>query len=290
MSDSVKQILIIGLGLIGSSIAKASKNKGIIVHGFDINESSLSTALEDNIIDSSFDSIESINHKDLVDKIDLIVISVSPKNTQNILNQIKNLWNTNITITETASVKNHLNISSASNIILSHPIAGSHKSGISNIDENLFQNKKTIVCNPNNVNDIHINKLNNFWKHAMQMRVSEMSVKEHDLLFAMTSHLPHLISYALIDSIRLSSKDVEDNAGGGLKEFIRLSGSNAEMWRDIFELNDKNIIKSLASFQLSINNLLELIAKTKEIPEVFSHSELLEKELDEIKKYKEDNL
>ena len=290
MSDSVKQILIIGLGLIGSSIAKASKNKGIIVHGFDINESSLSTALEDNIIDSSFDSIESINHKDLVDKIDLIVISVSPKNTQNILNQIKNLWNTNITITETASVKNHLNISSASNIILSHPIAGSHKSGISSIDENLFQNKKTIVCNPNNVNDIHINKLNNFWKHAMQMRVSEMSVKEHDLLFAMTSHLPHLISYALIDSIRLSSKDVEDNAGGGLKEFIRLSGSNAEMWRDIFELNDKNIIKSLASFQLSINNLLELLAKTKEIPEVFSHSELLEKELDEIKKYKEDNL
>ena len=290
MSDSVKQILIIGLGLIGSSIAKASKNKGIIVHGFDINESSLSTALEDNIIDSSFDSIESINHKDLVDKIDLIVISVSPKNTQNILNQIKNLWNTNITITETASVKNHLNISSASNIILSHPIAGSHKSGISSIDENLFQNKKTIVCNPNNVNDIHVNKLNNFWKHAMQMRVSEMSVKEHDLLFAMTSHLPHLISYALIDSIRLSSKDVEDNAGGGLKEFIRLSGSNAEMWRDIFELNDKNIIKSLASFQLSINNLLELIAKTKEIPEVFSHSELLEKELDEIKKYKEDNL
>ena len=75
-----------------------------------------------------------------------------------------------------------------------------------------------------------------------------------------------------------------------MKEFIRLSGSNAEMWRDIFELNDKNIIKSLASFQLSINNLLELIAKTKEIPEVFSHSELLEKELDEIKKYKEDNL
>ena len=288
MSDSVKQILIIGLGLIGSSIAKASKNKGIIVHGFDINESSLSIALEDNIIDSSFDSIESINNKDLVDKIDLIVISVSPKNTQSILNQIKNLWNTNITITETASVKNHLNISSASNIILSHPIAGSHKSGISSIDENLFQNKKTIVCNPNSVSDIHTNKLNNFWKHAMQMRVSEMSVKEHDLLFAMTSHLPHLISYALIDSIRLSSKDVGDNAGGGLKEFIRLSGSNAEMWRDIFELNDKNIIKSLASFQLSINNLLELIAKTKEIPDVFSHSELLEKELDEIKKYKED--
>jgi prephenate dehydrogenase len=86
----------------------------------------------------------------------------------------------------------------------------------------------------------------------------------------------------------LSSKDVQDNVGGGLKEFIRLSGSNPEMWRDIFELNDKNIIKSLASFQLSINNLLELITKTKELPEIFSHSDLLKKELEDIKKYKED--
>jgi prephenate dehydrogenase len=104
----------------------------------------------------------------------------------------------------------------------------------------------------------------------------------------MTSHLPHLISYALIDSIRLSSTEAGDNAGGGLKEFIRLSGSNPEMWKDIFELNEKNIIKSLASFQLSINNLLELITKIKEIPSTFSHSDMLKSELDEIKKYKED--
>jgi general L-amino acid transport system substrate-binding protein len=68
----------------------------------------------------------------------------------------------------------------------------------------------------------------------------------------------------------------------------RLSGSNPEMWKDIFELNEKNIIKSLASFQLSINNLLELITKIKEIPSSFSHSDILKNELEEIKKYKED--
>ena len=290
MSNSVNEILIIGLGLIGASIAKASKEKGIIVHGYDIKKSVIKTAIEDNVIDQSIDSIEGLNNKSLIDKIDLVIISVSPKATQEIINQIPNLLNTKITITDTSSVKGHLKISSISNFILSHPIAGSDKSGIASLDQNLFENKKTIICNPNNVEDIHLKKLTDFWKYAMQMRVSEMSVKEHDLLFAMTSHLPHLISYALIDSIRLSSKDIKDNAGGGLKEFIRLSGSNAEMWRDIFELNDKNIIKSLAGFQLSINNLLELIAKTKEIPDVFSHSDLLEKELDEIKKYKEDNL
>jgi prephenate dehydrogenase len=156
------------------------------------------------------------------------------------------------------------------------------------VDENLFNGKKTVICNPFNAKKLHLQRLEDFWKFVMQMRVSEMSVKDHDLMFAMTSHLPHLISYALIDSIRLSSKDVQDNVGGGLKEFIRLSGSNPEMWRDIFELNDKNIIKSLASFQLSINNLLELITKTKELPEIFSHSDLLKKELEDIKKYKED--
>ena len=290
MSNSVNEILIIGLGLIGASIAKASKEKGIIVHGYDIKKSVIKTAIEDNVIDQSIDSIEGLNNKSLIDKIDLVIISVSPKATQEIINQIPNLLNTEITITDTSSVKGHLKISSISNFILSHPIAGSDKSGIASLDQSLFENKKTIICNPNNVEDVHLKKLTDFWKYAMQMRVSEMSVKEHDLLFAMTSHLPHLISYALIDSIRLSSKDIKDNAGGGLKEFIRLRGSNAEMWRDIFELNDKNIIKSLAGFQLSINNLLELIAKTKEIPDVFSHSELLEKELDEIKKYKEDNL
>lgn len=288
MSEHIKEILVIGLGLIGASIAKASKNKGLIVHGYDIETESLSRALEKGVIDHSFSSIESINNAQLEKSIDLIIIAVSPKDTKEVIDSIKNLWNTSITITDTASVKNHLKFASVSNIVLSHPIAGSDKSGISNANDSLFSNKKTIICNPFNADAHHVDSLKDFWRHALQMRVSEMTVKEHDVLFAMTSHLPHLISYALIDSIRLSSKDAGDNAGGGLKEFIRLSGSNPKMWRDIFELNDQNIIKSLAGLQISLNNLLELITKTKEIPDVFSHSDLLKDELEEIKKYKED--
>ena len=115
-----------------------------------------------------------------------------------------------------------------------------------------------------------------------------MTVREHDLVFAMTSHLPHLISYALIDSIRLSNNDVGDNAGGGLKEFLRLSGSNPEMWSDIFTINRVDLIKALAGMQVSLNNLLELISETKQIPDVFTHLEFLKNELDEIKSFKED--
>ena len=121
------------------------------------------------------------------------------------------------------------------------------------------------------------------------MNTSIMSVSDHDLIFAMTSHLPHLISYALIDSIRLSNTNVGDNAGGGLKEFLRLSASNPEMWGDIFTLNRVDLIKALAGFQISINNLLELITETKEIPDVFKHLSILKEELDEIKSFKEEN-
>ena len=221
-------------------------------------------------------------------RLSVISTGIGPDNIDIVINELDALWNSDITITDTASVKNHLRFPSSSNIVLSHPIAGSDKSGVEAGVDDLFIGKKNVICNPFNADQFHVDRLKDFWKHALQMRVSEMSVKDHDILFAVTSHLPHLISYALIDSIRLSATNVDDNAGGGLKEFIRLSGSNPEMWSEIFELNGMNIIKSLAGMQLSINNLLELVTKNKEIPSMFSHSEMLKNELEEIKNYKED--
>ena len=219
---------------------------------------------------------------------DLIIIAVPPKQTLEVLNSLNELWNTDTTITDTSSVKNHIQLKDVSNIILSHPIAGSDQSGLSAADANLFQGKKNVLCNPFDSSKEHFDKVDNFWKNALQMRTSLMTVSEHDLVFAMTSHLPHLISYALIDSIRLSNTNVGDNAGGGLKEFLRLSGSNPEMWSDIFTLNRVDLIKALAGMQVSLNNLLELISETKQIPDIFSHLEFLKNELDEIKSFKED--
>ena len=284
MNLNVNSLLIIGLGMIGSSIALSSKSKGIKVYGLDVKKSISDRALKKEIVDEIIESIDDIDSN----KIDLIIISVPPKETLDLINQLEFLWNTNVTITETSSVKNHIKIENISNLILSHPIAGSDKSGLDAADKNLFLNKKNVVCDPFNAERDHLERVEIFWKDALQMRVSHMTVSEHDLIFAMTSHLPHLVSYALIDSIRLSNHDVGDNAGGGLKEFLRLSGSNSEMWRDIFMINRVDLIKALAGMQVSLNNLLELITETKQIPDVFSHLELLNKELDEIKSFKED--
>jgi len=289
MKDNVESILIIGLGMMGASLALASKSKGIKVYGHDSNSLAVESAKNDNFIDESFNSLEEINNKNLSDIIDLIIVCVPPRQTLEVFNNIHELWNTSITITDTSSVKNHIKVGEVDNIILSHPIAGSDRSGLSAADIELYFDKKNVICDPFEASSIHMKRLTDFWEGAMQMRTSLMTVNDHDLIFAMTSHLPHLVSYALIDSIRLSSSNVEDNAGGGLKEFLRLSGSNSEMWSEIFTLNRVDLIKALAGLQISINNLLELITESKEIPDVFNHLEILKDELDEIKSFKEEN-
>ena len=284
MNFNVENILVVGLGMIGSSIAVAAKSKGIKVHGYDLNENVVKRAIDESIIDASIKSLEEINTND----IDLIILAVPPKKTLELFNSLDYLWNTNVTITDTSSVKNHIKLKNVNNIVLSHPIAGSDKSGIDALDKNLFIEKKNIICNPFEALNEHVKKVENFWVNALNMRVEMMTVADHDLIFAMTSHLPHLVSYALIDSIRLSNSSVKDNSGGGLKEFLRLSGSNSEMWRDIFILNRVDLIKALAGMQVSLNNLLELITETKQIPDIFSHEEMLKSELKEIKSFKED--
>ena len=284
MNFNVENILVVGLGMIGSSIAVAAKSKGIKVNGIDLNENVVKKAIDESIIDASIKSLKEINTND----IDLIILAVPPKKTLELFETLNYLWNTSVTITDTSSVKNHINLKDVNNIVLSHPIAGSDKSGIDALDKNLFTEKKNILCNPFEANEDHLKKVENFWVNALNMRVEIMTVAEHDLIFAMTSHLPHLVSYALIDSIRASNLSVKDNSGGGLREFLRLSGSNAEMWRDIFILNRVDLIKALAGMQVSLNNLLELMTETKQIPDIFSHDEMLKNELKEIKSFKED--
>ena len=140
MSLNVDNILIIGLGMIGSSIALASKSKGINVTGFDLDDETLKKAINEKIIDSKIESIEKINQKDT----DLVILAVPPNKTLELLKSLDYLWNTTTSITDTASVKNHIKLKDVNNIVLSHPIAGSDKSGIDALDNNLFIEKNFI--------------------------------------------------------------------------------------------------------------------------------------------------
>jgi prephenate dehydrogenase len=277
----MKQILIIGLGLIGGSIAKSLQNinQKYEINAFDIDDSVIQNALKEKIIDKSFDIKD--NSKDF----DLIIISTPPLSTIKIIEQLINNTsiNLNTTITEVSSSKVMLyrDLSKkgidCSNIVLSHPMAGSEKSGIKASSANLFLDKKTIILNPFNSDKFHVTKVNNFWK-TIGSQIYEMNINEHEKAMAYASHLPHLISFGLINAIREEENDnIAKFAAGGLKEFLRIGGSNPKMWTDIFFSNNENLIDALSLFNKN----------TEEILSLSNNKVKLESLLEKIKKYKQ---
>jgi len=255
MNFNVENILVVGLGMIGSSIAVAAKSKGIKVNGIDLNENVVKKAIEENIIDAGIKSLEEIDTND----IDLIILAVPPKKTLELFEKLNYLWNTSVTITDTSSVKNHINLKDVNNIVLSHPIAGSERSGLENSKDSLFVERITVISPHETNENHHIDRVAEFWKE-LGSSTKILSSKDHDAIFAKTSHLPHVISYALMQSLfgKLHEKTFEFS-GGSLEDYTRIASSDPIMWKDIFISNNENILKSIEDFELSIKELKELI-------------------------------
>ena len=141
------------------------------------------------------------------------------------------------------------------NWISSHPIAGSEVSGPSNGNENLFVNKWSVIIKQKNSSSGQMKKILKFWK-LLGSKTVVMDSDQHDKIFAITSHLPHLVAYNLIltaTNFKSSNKNnILKFSAGGLRDFSRIAASNEIMWRDIFFNNKTNMLKVIDLF---INNL-----------------------------------
>ena len=261
----MKSIVIIGLGLMGGSVAKALKNKNpnIFIEAFDHNESALDLALDVGIIDQKLSNLEQINNLDQ-NSVDIIIIAVPVIESLQVYDAIKSLFNSNITITDTASAKllisNYLedNYSSPANIILSHPMAGSHNTGVGYADEAMFNNKKVLITELNNINEASEQKVSDLWK-GLGAEVHKIDAKKHDEIMSYASHLPHVISYAVLSSIMTNpNKNITTFSAGGLKDFVRIGGSDPKMWTDIFLSNKDSIVQAIDAYKDSLDNLKEL--------------------------------
>ena len=280
----MNNILIIGLGLIGGSIAKSlhKNNHELNIFAFDQNPSSISNAITEDIIKEQiniFDDFNSIHENE----IDLIIIATPGSVTQKILLHFEEvgLLNSDITITDTASSKSDMldDFNNVSNLVLSHPMSGSDKAGYEAAKKELYENKKTIVLNPFSASDKHLQIVMNLWKFLGSTPYI-MNPEDHDKAMAFASHLPHLISFSLLHSI-MNQDDCNINnfAAGGLKEFLRIAGSDPEMWSDIFNSNQNNIIEALELFKDSLD----------EIKNKFSNKDELKELIDTIKQYKQNS-
>ena len=267
----MNSIVIIGLGLMGGSVAKALKNKNpdISISAFDHNNSALDLALDVGIIDQKISTLEQINQL-TSDDVDIIIIAVPVIESLKVFDAINGLFNSKITITDTASAKllisNHLeeNYSSPTNIILSHPMAGSHNTGVGYADEAMFSNKKVLITELLNPKDHCMKLVTNLWE-GLGAAVFKIDPVRHDEIMSYASHLPHVISYAVLNSImKNANKDITTFSAGGLKDFVRIAGSDPKMWTDIFLSNKQSILKAIDAYKDSLDEIKELVESENE--------------------------
>ena len=251
-----KKILIIGCGLIGSSILRGSIRKKISKHYF-VYEKSKKNIQKIKKINNKIRILKKLDDK--LSDVDLVVLSTPMSEYDKIIPNLNKYLNKNCLITDVGSTKENTlklknkKLSKSLDWITSHPISGSEVSGPEYGTKNLFVNKWCIVISDKN--KIKQNKLLKFWK-KLGSKVIIMDAKIHDKIFSITSHLPHLIAYNLIktaqDFQKKQKKDVIRFSAGGLRDFSRIAASNEIMWRDIFFNNKRNIVRAIDLF---INNL-----------------------------------
>jgi prephenate dehydrogenase len=250
------KITIIGVGLIGGSLAKILKNSDFAseIIGFGRNDNNLQTAKNLNIIDNFTTDIKSAMDCDIV------VIATPVGVFKDILKQIKPFVKNQI-ITDVGSTKQSVERdvksifgSDFNNFVPAHPIAGKEKSGCESADENLFKNKKLIITGGKKSNKKIIQEM---WLLTGAV-VSEMDSKTHDDIFGLTSHLPHLLAFGLVGQMA-KQKGAEKFIGGGFKDFSRIASSDSTMWADIFENNKDEVLNHLENYQQELNNLAKLI-------------------------------
>ena len=279
----MKNILIIGCGLLGSSVLR-SIHKNKLADKLYIYEKSKKNISRIKNLKLPGKVVSSL--KEAVTKSNFIIFCTPMSEYKNIIMKINNYISPNTLITDVGSSKIE-----SSKIIKkflkkgiawtsSHPIAGSEVSGPQHGKSNMFEGRWCILIKEKNTIKKNLNSLKKFWE-KIGSKVTIMSPEKHDKIFSITSHLPHLIAYNLVKSAqdfeKKQSYDLIKYSAGGLRDFSRIAASNEIMWRDIFFNNNKNIsnaidlfIKNLKSFKSDINSknnksIINKLIQTKKV-------------------------
>ena len=277
-----KNILIIGCGMIGSSILRGAISRKLSKKIY-VFEKNIKYQNQIKKINKKIILIKKLDKK--IKDMDLVVISTPMSEYQKIIIKLnKNLSNKTL-ITDVGSTRGNVaklikeKLSKKLNWVMSHPISGSEASGPKYGNKNLFKNKWCILIKSKK-NKLLENKLSRFWKKLGSI-ILFMQEQEHDKIFAVTSHLPHLVAYNLIktaqDFQKTHKKNIIKYSAGGLRDFSRIAASNEIMWRDVFFNNSKNMskiidlfIRNLKNFKMDINKkrnslLLDKLKKSKKV-------------------------
>ncbi|MBU3582807.1 prephenate dehydrogenase/arogenate dehydrogenase family protein [Polynucleobacter sp. 15G-AUS-farblos] len=257
-------VTIVGVGLIGASLGLALKQAGVVktVLGVGRSQANLDQALKMGAIDGEVDLVEAAK------KSDVIVLCVPVAQMRAAFETIEPYLEAKTLITDAGSTKGDVILAAkevlgkkACQFVPAHPIAGGAQHGAAAAQADLFQGKQTIICplQENSPQDTAL--IAGFWESAGAI-VKRIGSVQHDAIYAAVSHLPHLLSYALMASV-VNSEDADQklgHIGAGFKDFTRIAASSPEMWRDICLGNRTAILKELDQYLLIVSHMRKLIA------------------------------
>ena len=261
------KMTIIGVGLLGASLAKACKERGLVeeVAGYGRNRENLEKARALKIIDHCpADLAEAVKDADLI-------VLCTPVTTiipliQNMIARIR----PGALITDVGSVKEPI-VKEAEKLVPkgvffvgSHPIAGGENSGLEASTANLYQGAKCIVTPTDKTNNSALEKISALWQ-AVGMQIINLSAEEHDFVFGAVSHLPHIVVYALMNTLGAlrtqDDREVTAFSGAGLKDITRIASSDPVMWRDICLSNRNHSLDLIDRFQNKLDEIRSTIEK-----------------------------
>ena len=281
------KVCIIGCGLIGSSIARAIKKNHL---SNKIVSSNRSDSVNKKVIELKIVDDSSSDTKKMAEGSDLIIIAAPLSSYEDIISKIKNSLKSGTILTDVGSVKENVinliekDVPANVSWISSHPIAGTEESGPEAGFSELFKNRWCILTPSKKAQEKDIKLLETFWK-KIGSKVDIMEAKQHDYILSITSHIPHLIAYNVVNT-SLNIQDEKESvivkySAGGLRDFTRIAASNPIMWRDIFIQNKKNTSKMIDKFIEDLEDLKKAIENEdgKKLEEIFTKTKKIRKEI-----------
>ena len=281
------KVCIIGCGLIGSSLARAIKKFNLSKK---IVSSNRSDIVNKKVLDLKIVDDSSSDTQKMVNNSDLIIIATPLSSYENVILKIKNSLKNGMILTDVGSVKESVIglvekvIPKDVSWIPSHPIAGTEDSGPEAGFSELFKNRWCILTPSKKAKEKDINTLKLFWK-KIGSKVDIMDAKQHDYILSITSHIPHLMAYNIVNtSINIQEEKqsaIIKYSAGGLRDFTRIAASNPIMWRDIFIQNKINTLKDIEKFIVNLEDLKNAIENEdgKKLEEIFLKTKKIRKEI-----------
>jgi len=256
----IDKLAIIGVGLIGSSLSLALKQAGAVgqVIGFGRNQQNLARGVELGALDDFADSIEAS-----VRDADVIVVAVPLGAMRQVFTELKPAIRKDAIITDVGSAKGSVVAAARDELgalfprfVPGHPIAGTEKSGVEAGFASLYQKRRVIITPLPQTDHDAISVIDEMWRHCGAI-VECLSVEHHDKVLAATSHLPHMLAYALVHQLSNLNdhEEIFRYASGGFRDFTRIASSDPVMWRDVCISNGDALVSLIEQYQQELDRV-----------------------------------